>query len=73
VNVFRSYLKKVFWPKLFVGRSAQILEIPEYSSGLILAAAAILAQNPFFEMASGISYLVFRADAVENHMPHTRH
>ena len=48
----RSYLKKVFWPKLFVGRSAQILEILEYSSGLILAAASILTQNPFFEMAS---------------------
>ena len=54
MNVFRSYLKKVFWPKLFVGRSAQILEILEYSSGLILAAAAILTQNPFFEMASSV-------------------
>jgi hypothetical protein len=51
--LIRSYLKKVFWPKLFVGRSAQILEILEYSSGLILAAAAILTQNPFFEMAAG--------------------
>jgi hypothetical protein len=49
---YRSYLKKVFWPKLFVGRSAQILEILEYSSGLILTAASILNQNPFFEMTS---------------------
>jgi len=30
----RSYLKKVFWPKLGVGRSVQVLEIFQYSSGL---------------------------------------
>jgi len=48
----RSNLKKVFWPNLFVGRSVQILEIPEYASGLNLAAASILNQNPIFEMAS---------------------
>ena len=32
--LIRSYLKKVFWPKLFVGALFQILEIQEYSSGL---------------------------------------
>jgi len=52
VILIRSYLKKVFWPNLFVGCSVQILEILEYSSGLNLAAASILNQNPFFEMAS---------------------
>jgi hypothetical protein len=50
----RSHLKKVFWPKLGVGRSYQILEIPVYSSGLIFAAALILNQNPFFEIASSV-------------------
>ena len=50
--MIRSHLKKVFWPKLGVGRSYQILEIPVYSSGLIFAAALILNQNPFFEIAS---------------------
>jgi len=48
----RSYLKKVFWPKLFVGALFQILKIQEYSSGLKHGPAAILNQNPFFEMAS---------------------
>jgi len=48
----RSYLKKVFWSHFFVGRSVQILEIPVYSSGLNLASASSLKQNPFFEIAS---------------------
>ncbi len=48
----RSYLKKVFWPKLGVGRSVQVLKIPQYSSGLNLTSALILNQNPFFEIAS---------------------
>jgi hypothetical protein len=48
----RSYLKKVFWPNLRVGRSYQILEILRYSSGLIFAAALTLDQNPLFEIAS---------------------
>ena len=52
----RSHLKKVFWPKLFVGASLQILEILMYSCGLKLDPVAILNQNPFFEMAS-IHYL----------------
>jgi len=47
-----SNLKKVFWPKLFVGALFQILEILEYSSGLKHGPAAILNQNPFFKMAS---------------------
>jgi len=51
----RSYLKKVFWPPAFfggIGDLIQILEILEYSSGLKHGSAAILYQNPFFEMAS---------------------
>ena len=48
----RTHLKKVFWPKLGVGRSVQILKILEYSSGLNLAPALILNQNPFFEIGS---------------------
>jgi hypothetical protein len=39
---FRTYLKKVFWPKLGVGRSVQVLKILEYFSGLILTPAVIL-------------------------------
>jgi hypothetical protein len=50
---FRSYLKNVFWPNVFVGASFQILEILKYSSGLTLGPAATLNQNPIFEMASG--------------------
>jgi hypothetical protein len=48
----RSHLKKVFWPNLGVGRSVQVLEILQYSSGLNLTAALTLNQNPFFEIAS---------------------
>jgi len=54
--LIRSPLKKVFWPKVFVGATFQILEILEYSSGLKRGPAATLSQNPIFEMAS-ISYL----------------
>jgi hypothetical protein len=49
---YRSYLKKVFWPNLFVGASFQVLEILMYSCGLKLGSASIFNQNPFFEMAS---------------------
>jgi len=49
-----SHLKKVFCPNLCVGRSVQILEIRQYSSGFNLASALILNQNPFFEMASNL-------------------
>ena len=55
VILFRSYLKKVFWPKIFVGAVFLILEILKYCSGLKRGPAAILNQNPIFEMAaSGI-------------------
>jgi len=43
------------WPPAFsggIGALFQILEIQEYSSGLKHGPAAILNQNPFFEMAS---------------------
>ena len=49
---YRNHLKKVFWPKLCVGFSFQLLEIRQYSSGLNLEPALILNQNPNFEMAS---------------------
>ena len=46
----RGYLKNIFWPNLCVGRSYQILEILEYSSGLIFAAALTLDQNLIFKI-----------------------
>jgi len=49
----RSQLKNVFWPNIFVGASFQILAILQYACGLKLGPAAILNQNPIFEMASG--------------------
>jgi len=64
----RSHLKNVFWPNIFVGASLQILDIQQYAFGLRptrsirsdgesrnagkLGSAAILSQNPIFEMAS---------------------
>jgi hypothetical protein len=42
--------KNVFWPNIFVGASFQILNIQQYASGLKLGPAAILNQNPIFEM-----------------------
>jgi hypothetical protein len=48
----RTYLKNVFWPNIFVGASLQILDIQQYASGLKLGPAAILNQNPIFEMGS---------------------
>jgi hypothetical protein len=53
----RSYLKNVFWPPAFfggIGAAFQILDIQQYASGLKLSPAAILNQNPIFEMASNI-------------------
>jgi hypothetical protein len=50
--IFRTHLKNVFWPHIFVGASLQILDIQQYASGLKLGPAAILNQNPIFEMAS---------------------
>jgi hypothetical protein len=46
-----SHLKKTFWPNIFVEGEIQILGILEYTFGLNFASAAILNQNPFFEMA----------------------
>jgi hypothetical protein len=48
----RTHLKNVFWPNIFVGASLQILNIQQYASGLKLGPAAILNQNPIFEMGS---------------------
>ena len=52
-KVIRNHLKKVFWPNLGVGRPVQIHTIRlRRTSGLNLASALILNQNPFFEIAS---------------------
>ena len=48
----RTHLKNVFWPNIFVGASLQILDIQQYASGIKLGPAAILNQNPIFEMGS---------------------
>jgi hypothetical protein len=50
----RSHLKNVFWPPAFggIGASFQILDIQQYASGMKICPAAILNQNPIFEMAS---------------------
>ena len=51
----RSQRKNVFWPPAFsggIGAAFQILDIQQYASGLKLGPAAILNQNPIFEMAS---------------------
>ena len=56
LRLYRSYLKNVFWPNVFVGASFQILKIPEYSSGLKLGPAATLNQNPIFEKTSIITF-----------------
>jgi hypothetical protein len=50
--MIRSHLRNVFWPNIFVGASFQILDIHQYACGLKLGSAAILNQNPIFEMAS---------------------
>jgi hypothetical protein len=66
--IVRTRFKNVFWPNIFVGASFQILDIQKYASGLRptrrirsdgessnagkLGPAAILNQNPIFEMAS---------------------
>ena len=47
-----SHLKNVFWPNIFVGALFQILDIQQYACGLKLGPAAILNQNPIFEMPS---------------------
>jgi hypothetical protein len=62
----KSHLKNVLWPNIFVGASFQILDIQQYASGLKLGPAAILNQNPIFEMASGVlSQIPFSANRIE--------
>jgi hypothetical protein len=51
-GIARNHLKNVFWPNIFVGAAFQILDIQQYASGLKLGPAAILNQNPIFEMVS---------------------
>jgi hypothetical protein len=68
----RIHLKNVFWPNIFVRASFQILGIPQYVSGFDpqkgfdregspaqrgkLGPAAILNQNPTFEMDSNYPF-----------------
>ncbi len=52
LKLIRTYLKKVFWLNLCVGRSVQILEIQQYFSGSNLSPALTLSQNPIFEIGS---------------------
>ena len=56
-RTLRTPLKNVFWPHIFVGDSFQILDILQYASGLKLSPAAILSQNPIFEMDSSSTFL----------------
>jgi hypothetical protein len=63
---FRTYLKNVFWPHIFVGASFQILDNHQVACGFKLGPAApvpakplfshgedgIWNQNPIFEMGS---------------------
>jgi len=51
-NIFRSHLKKEFWPNLCVGASFQLLGILTYARGLNFEPALTLNQNSIFEMAS---------------------
>jgi len=53
----RTHLKNVFWPPAFfggIGASFQILDNQQVACGLKLGPAAILNQNPIFEMGSNI-------------------
>jgi len=50
----RTHLKNVFWPNIFAGASFQILDNHQVACGLKLRPAAILNQNPIFEMGSSI-------------------
>jgi len=50
--MIRSHLKNVFLPNIFVGASFQILDNQQVASGFKLGPAAILNQNPIFEMTS---------------------
>jgi hypothetical protein len=53
--ITRTYLKNVFWPPAFfggIGASFKILDIQQYACGYKFGSAAILNQNPIFEMGS---------------------
>jgi hypothetical protein len=49
-----SHLKKVFSSDIGVEASSQVLDILEYTCGLILGPALISTENPNFEIASRI-------------------
>jgi len=51
-GIIITHLKNVFWLNIFVGASFQILNIQQYASGLKLGPAAILNQNPIFQIGS---------------------
>ncbi len=52
LRITRTHLKNAFWSNIFVGASLKILNIQKYASGFKLGPAAILNQNPIFEMDS---------------------
>jgi hypothetical protein len=63
--VYRTHLKNVFWPHIFVGASFQILDNHQVACGLKLGSAprvpakplgedGIWNQNPIFEMGSNV-------------------
>jgi len=54
--MFRTHLKNVFWPNIFVGVSFQILDNQQVACGLKLGSAAILNQNPIFETGSDVTF-----------------
>jgi len=51
-SFIRTRLKNVFWLNIFVGASFQILDNQQVACGLKSGPAAILNQNPIFEMGS---------------------
>ena len=51
-NPFRSHLKKAFWPNLGVGRSYQILKIPDVFLRFDIRGRLDLEPKSIFEMAS---------------------
>jgi hypothetical protein len=58
-NPTRSHLKNVFWPPAFfggIGGAFKIHHNQNVGSGVKLGPAAILNQNPIFEMASNTCF-----------------
>jgi len=60
----RTYLKNVFWPNIFVGASFQILDNLQVACGLKLGRAAILNQNPIFEIGSNLYRKFFQGPEI---------